>query len=274
MTAFPTLVYQHPALSLLIYSIVMLLIGSVLAMIIYRLPHMIDPSHFEAAQSFSQFNLFLPRSHCVYCKKIIPLYHNIPVLSYVFLRGHCHACQHPISWRYPLIEILTLILSWLALYLFGYQWTLLAALAFLWIGLCLTMIDLEHQILPDALNYILLWLGLLVNSQAIFCTLSAAVWGAVIAYLVLWIVIKLFYLLTGKIGMGHGDFKLFAALGAWFGWTALTPILLIACTLGIILGTLYLKLHKKNLQQPIPFGPYLCIAGMIYLCHPLSFAIQ
>jgi leader peptidase (prepilin peptidase)/N-methyltransferase len=255
----------YPITTTIIFSFLMLLVGSVLSMMVYRLPHMMEKSSLEATQIFAKFNLFLPRSHCTHCKKTIPIYHNIPLLSYLFLRGRCHACHKRIAWRYPFTEGLTMVLSLCALYVCGYQWLLVCVLLFLWICIVLTMIDFEHQILPDVLTYSLLWLGLLVNTHGYFCSLSAAVWGAVLAYLSLWTVIKLFYLLTGKIGMGYGDFKLFAALGAWFGGMALTPILLGACTLGILIGAPFLWLNKKNLQQPIPFGPYLCIAGAAYL---------
>ena len=268
MTFIQALIHAYPLLSILLYSLGVLLVGSVLSMLTYRLPIMLDQPH------TLRFNLFFPRSHCVHCKKIVPIYHNIPLLSYGLLHGHCHACHHPISWRYPCIEALTLLFSLGALYGFGWQWILIAVLPFLWICIALTMIDLEHQILPDTLTYSLLWLGLLVNTQAVFCPLSSAVWGTVIAYLSLWLLIKIFYLITGKIGMGYGDFKLLAAFGAWFGWTALTPILLVSCVLGIGIGSLYLWINHKNRHHPIPFGPYLCMAGTLYLFHPISFLIS
>ncbi len=259
--------HTYPIIWTILYSLFTLLVGSVLSMLVYRLPIMLDLAENQdlTLPLSSPFNLFLPRSHCVHCKKTIPMYHNIPLLSYLLLRGRCHHCQHAIAWRYPFIEASTLILSLLAAYLFGYNLILVAVLPFIWLCIALSMIDLEHQLLPDALNYSLLWVGLLVNTQAVFCSLPNAVWTAAIAYLSLWLIIKLFYLVTGKIGMGYGDFKLFAALGAWFGWTALTPILLLACTLGIIIGSFYLWHHKKSRHQPIPFGPYLCIAGLSYL---------
>ena len=264
MTSIQLFMHSYPTTFILLYSIGMLLIGSVLSMLIYRLPIMVNQAE-PSCSSTSRFNLFLPRSHCIRCKKIIPIYHNIPLLSYILLRGRCHACHCAISWRYPLVEALTLIFSLLALYFFGCQLLLVAVLPFIWPCIALAMIDLDHQILPDPLTYSLLWLGLLINSQGIFCTLSAAVWGAAIAYVSLWILIKVFYLITGKIGMGYGDFKLFAALGAWFGWSALTPILLLSCMLGIIFGSFYLWINKKNRNHPISFGPYLCIAGVVYL---------
>lgn len=264
MTAIDIFIHDYPILCIFVYGVGALLIGSVLTMLSYRLPMMMTQPHAK------RFNLFFPRSHCTHCKKMIPIYHNIPIVSYCLLRGHCHACREAISWRYPCTEAITLIVSLGALYVFGWHGVLAPVLLFLWIAIVLTLIDLEHQILPDVLTYCLLWLGLLVNSQNLFCPLSAAVWGAVIAYLSLWLLIKLFYLITGKIGMGNGDFKLLAALGAWFGWAALLPILLLSCTLGICIGSFYLWLNKKNRHHPIPFGPYLCIAGTVYLFHPIS----
>lgn len=256
MLSFITL---YPILVTILFALGALLVGSVLAMMSHRLPIMLTQP------SIKSFNFFLPRSHCVHCKKTIPFYHNIPLLSYLILRRRCSHCHRVISWRYPSIEACTLILSLLAVYLFGYHAILWVVLPFIWICIVLTVIDLEHRILPDVLTYSLLWLGLLINSQAVFCSLSTAVWGASIAYLSLWLIIQIYYLFTGKIGMGNGDFKLLAALGAWFGWTALIPILLLSCSLGIIIGSVYLWLHKKNRHHPIPFGPYLCIAGVVYL---------
>lgn len=267
MTLLQAFIHTYPIVSILLYSLAMLMIGSLLSMITYRLPLMLRQSELQDDSSDTSpvFNLFLPRSHCVHCKKVIPLHHNLPLLSYCVLRGRCHNCQHMIAWRYPGIEAVTLLLSLIALYHYDWQLLLVGVLVFLWLCICLTVIDLEHKILPDTLTYCLLWLGLLINTQNVFCSLSAAIWGAVAAYLSLWILIKLFYLATGKIGMGYGDFKLFAALGAWFGWIALTPILLLACVMGIIFGSLYLWFNKKSHQHPIPFGPYLCIAGVLYL---------
>lgn len=266
MNNFRAFIHAYPTVCIVFYSVFVLLIGSLLSMLTYRLPLILKQiEREEDNDTFPVFNLFLPRSHCVHCKKIIPLYHNLPLLSYCVLRGRCHTCQHVIPWRYPIIEASTLILSLLAWYYFDWQLILLPVLLFLWLCISLTVIDLEHQVLPDVLTYCLLWLGLLVNTQNIFCPLHTAVLGTVIAYLSLWVLIKLFYLATGKIGMGYGDFKLFSALGAWFGWMALTPILLMACVMGIILGSLYLWINKKTRQHPIPFGPYLCIAGILYL---------
>ncbi len=260
-----TFIHLYPISWIIIFSCYALLVGSVLSMVIYRVPMMLEHEEGRQTKTHAIFNLFLPRSHCTQCKKTIPFRHNIPLLSYLLLRGRCHYCQHPISWRYPTVEFLTLILSLGALYKFGFQIELIWVLPFIWLTICLGFIDLEHQLLPDSLTLSLLWLGLLANSQSVFCPLPVAVWSAAGAYVSLWLLIKLFYLCTGKIGMGHGDFKLFAALGAWFGWAALTTILLMACALGTVIGLSYLKWTHQDRNTPIPFGPYLCIAGMFYV---------
>lgn len=260
-----TAIHLYPISCVIIFSCFALLMGSVLSMAIYRIPKMLEQEAGPEVGTRAIFNLFLPRSHCTHCKKTIPFRHNIPLLSYLLLRGQCHNCQYPISWRYPTVEFLTLILSLGALYTFGFQFDLIWVLPFIWLTICLGFIDLEHQLLPDNLTLSLLWLGLLANTQSVFCPLPVAVWSAAGAYVSLWLLIKLFYACTGKIGMGHGDFKLFAAFGAWFGWTALTTILLIACVLGTIIGLSYLKWTRQDRNTPIPFGPYLCIAGLFYL---------
>lgn len=264
--------HLYPITSMLIFSCYALMMGSVLSMMIYRIPIIIQQEYLNVhLDSYDRptFNLFLPRSHCTHCKKTIPFWHNIPLFSYLFLRGHCHFCQKRIAWRYPVIEILTLFLSLAAMHTFGVHLMLIWALIFIFLTLCLAFIDLEHQILPDNLTFILLWIGLLINTQTVFCTLPNAVWSAAGAYISLWLFIKLFYWITGKIGMGHGDFKLFAAFGAWFGWTALPTILLIACSFGAILGLCYLKWTHQDRNTPIPFGPYLCLGGLAYLFLPM-----
>lgn len=239
-------------------GIVGLLIGSFLNVIIYRLPLMMNEEH-------STLNLAFPRSFCPCCKKKIPGWYNIPLLSYFILGGKCHACRKPIAYQYPAVESLSLLGSLFAAYHFGWTPHLVAALFFIWILICLTLIDLQHQLLPDQLTLSLLWLGLICNALYPFVSLENAVLSTAIAYLSLWSFIKIFYCLTGKIGMGHGDFKLFAAFGAWFGWTQLPLIMMMACTSGAIAGLIYLKIKKKHKDTPIPFGPFLCCAGLISL---------
>lgn len=196
---------------------------------------------------------------------MISAWQNIPLLSYLFLRGRCGQCQQPIPLRYPFVEVLCMSLSLFAGFIFGFNITLLFALLFIWLTIGMCFIDLQHQLLPDTLSLSLLWLGLIANTQSLFTTLPVGVLSAVGAYLSLWLFIKLFYLCTGKIGMGNGDFKLFAALGAWFGWTQLPIILIISSLSGAIAGLIYLKATGKPRGTPIPFGPFLCVAGLASL---------
>lgn len=253
-----------------------LVVGSFLNVVIYRLPIMLSiEERFLAYEVlkispgvscwFDRFNLFLPRSHCAFCKNTISNVWNIPLVSFLILRGRCKYCKHRISWIYPVVESLSLILSILACYSFGFGFSLLFILPFIWLLICLSLIDVKVQLLPDGLTYSLLWLGLLANNYAIFTSLSDAVIAVICGYLSLWIFIKIYYLLTGKVGMGSGDFKLFAALGAWFGLSSLTFILILSASLGIICGYGYLLFSNKSKDTPIPFGPFLCIAACIYL---------
>lgn len=252
-----------------------LAIGSLLNVVIYRLPIMLKQQwQEEYADLFNlpapnvllkNINLFTPRSFCTQCKNTIPFWANIPVLSFIFLGGRCHYCKTKISWRYPSIEVLSMGLSLLALYHFGIGFKFIFALFFIWISICLFFIDLDHQILPDTLTLSLLWLGLFANVYGLYCPIETAVISAMLGYLSLWLFIKLFYLLTGKIGMGHGDFKLFAAYGAWFGWIELPFIILSASILGAIIGLIYLKSTQQDRQTPIPFGPFLCFTGLVAL---------
>lgn len=250
-----------------------LMVGSLLNVVIYRLPLMLQAEWLKECQCLMNqeitntktLNLFLPRSFCPSCKNTVKAIHNIPVLSYLFLGGKCAYCRHPIPLRYPFIELLTFLLSILATWHFGLSLQLIFALLFIWLCIPMLVIDLDHQLLPDSLTLGLLWSGLLANTQSLFTTLPNAVLSAAGAYLFLWLFIKLFYLITGKIGMGNGDFKLFAAFGAWFGWTFLPLILLLASITGAIFGLIYLRMQRKTKETPIPFGPFLGVAGMIAL---------
>jgi leader peptidase (prepilin peptidase) / N-methyltransferase len=255
------------------FALFCLAIGSLLNVIIYRLPLMIQAECLAQCRILlhlpdeapKKINLFFPRSFCTSCNKKIPFWHNIPIVSYLLLRGRCSTCQDRIPLSYPLVEIICLLLSLDAAWFFGINVSLLFILLFIWLLICLCVIDIQHQLLPDCLTFSLLWLGLLANTQSLFTTLPDAVLSAVGAYLSLWLFIKLFYLVTGKIGMGHGDFKLFAALGAWFGWTQLPLIILISSLIGAVTGLIYLKSTHQTRETPIPFGPFLCIAGLIVL---------
>lgn len=260
-----------------VYTLIALLslaVGSLLNVIIYRLPIMMHAEwkqqccelmNLENKDEPCSINLFFPRSFCPHCKASVKSWQNIPILSYLYLQGRCCECKHPISIRYPLIELLTLVLSLFAGWHFGLTAQLPFVLVAIWILICLFFIDLDHQILPDSLCLSLLWIGLLANTQHLFTSLPNAVFSAAGAYLSLWLFIKLFYLITGKIGMGHGDFKLFAAFGAWFGWTLLPLVLLIASISGSIISIIYLRWKNKPRDTTIPFGPYLCVSGLICL---------
>ena len=252
-----------------------LLIGSFLNVVIYRLPKMMELDwrseckillgiEDQSPQSpTTRFNLAYPESHCPSCNAPIKPWQNIPILSYAILKGRCAHCGVGISLRYPIIELIAGLLAALAAQHFGFSWEALAAALFLWSLLAMTMIDVDHQLLPDQLTLPLMWLGLLLNSFGMFVPLHDAVWGAVAGYLSLWSVYHLFKLLTGKEGMGFGDFKLLAALGAWMGWQMLPVIILLSSLVGAVTGIVILTLQRKGRGTPIPFGPYLAGAGAI-----------
>ena len=233
-------------LTLAIIGLFGLLIGSFLNVVIIRLPRMLAHSWtvqcYEylkqplPAETKEPYNLVLPRSHCPKCNHMISAIDNIPVISFLFLKGRCRHCQTPISWRYPLIEITTALLSIVVAYRFAISWQTLAALILTWSLITLTVIDLQEQLLPDDITLPLLWLGLIVNSQSFFTSLESALFGAVAGYLFLWSIYWLFKLLTHKEGMGYGDFKLLAMLGAWLGWQVLPVIILLSSVVGVVVG--------------------------------------
>lgn len=257
-----------------------LLIGSFLNVVIYRVPKMMqrESDNYVAHESgkplphTEHFNLMLPRSACPQCGHRITALENIPVVSYLFLRGKCSGCKTPISARYPIIELLTGILSAFLIWRFGSGLAGLATLLFAYLLIAMTFIDADTQLLPDDLTLSLLWAGLLVNLQSTFVPLSDAVIGAAAGYLALWSIYWLFKLVTGKEGMGYGDFKLLAALGAWLGWSMLPIILLLSSVVGAIVGIFLIAFHKRGRDNPIPFGPYLAAAGMIALLYGKSIA--
>lgn len=266
--------YQHAYLSYIFLSLVFLCIGSFLNVIIVRLPKIIYFEHERSCHSTLKIplNLELPSinivstpSHCIHCNVKIPFWHNIPVFSFLILRGRCANCSARISWLYPVVEILTMLSSLLAVYIFGDSWQVIYILLFIWIIICLSFIDIKTKLLPDCLTISLLWIGLLANINGLYASLPNAIYGAIAGYLSLWIIINLYYILTGKVGMGEGDFKLFAALGAWFGVLLLPKILIISCSLGIVFGFLYLLGLHKSKNTPIAFGPFLAISGMLFL---------
>ncbi len=255
-------------------TILGLLVGSFLNVLIYRLPIMMERDWRAQSREMLElpaepvgetFNLSLPHSRCPHCAHRIRPWENLPVLSYLMLGGKCSSCKAPISKRYPLVELACGLLSGYVAWHFGFGWPAAAMLVLSWGLLGMSMIDVDHQLLPDSLVLPLLWLGLIVNSFALFTTLEDALWGAVVGYLTLWSVYWLFKLITGKEGMGHGDFKLLAMLGAWGGWQILPLTILLSSLVGAILGLITLRLRKAESSTPIPFGPYLAIAGWIAL---------
>jgi leader peptidase (prepilin peptidase)/N-methyltransferase len=207
----------------------------------------------------------VPRSACPHCGHQITALENIPIVSWLALRGKCSACKAPISARYPLVEAVSGILSGLLIWHFGSGWAGLATLVFTYLLITMTLIDIDHKELPDDLTYPLLWLGLLINLDGSFVPLREAVIGAAAGYMVLWTVARLYELVRGQIGMGEGDFKLLAALGAWFGWKMLPAIIVLSSFVGAAAGITMILIGRTKKGQHIPFGPYLAGAGMIAL---------
>jgi leader peptidase (prepilin peptidase)/N-methyltransferase len=252
-----------------------LLFGSFLNVVIHRLPKMMqrESDNYVAAESGKQlphtdrYNLMVPRSACPHCKHQITALENIPVVSYLVLRGRCSNCKAPISPRYPAVEALTGALSAVMIWHFGSGWAGLSPLLFLYALIAMTFIDFDTQLLPDDLTYPLLWAGLIMNINGTFVPLRDAVIGAAAGYLVLWSIYWLFKLATGKEGMGYGDFKLLAALGAWMGWTMLPTIILLSSVVGAVVGIALIVFAKHGRNNPIPFGPYLAAAGLVAMLY-------
>lgn len=252
-----------------------LLVGSFLNVVIHRIPKMMqrESDNYVAQESGKEpphtdrYNLMVPRSACPCCGHQITALENIPVISWLALRGKCRNCKAPISARYPAVELLTGMLAGVLVWTFGSGLAGLATLLFLFLLIAMTFIDIDTQLLPDDLTYPLLWAGLLVNINGTFVPLQDAVIGAAAGYLVLWSVYWLFKLVTGKEGMGYGDFKLLAALGAWLGWAMLPTIILLSSVVGAIVGISLIVFAKRGRDKPIPFGPYLAAAGLIALLY-------
>jgi leader peptidase (prepilin peptidase)/N-methyltransferase len=258
---------------LLVSGLLGLIIGSFLNVVIYRLPLMMQREwESECREMLGQeplekqsepFNLNRPRSCCPHCGHAITAIENIPVLSYLFLRGRCSGCQAKISPRYPLVEAATALLSLIVAAHFGFGWQAAAAILLTWVLITLSLIDFDVQLLPDNITLPLLWFGLLLNLNGLFADLQSAVIGAVAGYLALWGVYQLFKLLTGKEGMGYGDFKLLALFGAWLGWQYLPQIILISALVGAVIGISLILILGRDRNIPIPFGPYLAVAGWV-----------
>jgi leader peptidase (prepilin peptidase) / N-methyltransferase len=273
------LLQAHAPFALALAGVVGLLIGSFLNVVVHRLPKMLEREwavqcaelHGQPPPQFTpaRYTLVLPRSACPACGAAIRPWHNIPVLSWLLLRGRCADCGTGISPRYPIVEAATGVFSLLVIWQFGATAEGLAALAFTWTLLGASLIDYDTTLLPDSLTLPLLWAGLLIaltdGGQGLFTDLPSAVAGAAAGYLVLWSIYWLFKLLTGKEGMGYGDFKLLAALGAWLGWQMLPQVILLSAVVGAAIGIVLMLLRGKDRDMAIPFGPYLAAAGWIAL---------
>jgi leader peptidase (prepilin peptidase)/N-methyltransferase len=283
-----------PAAWVAVVFIFSLLVGSFLNVVIHRVPVMLEREWRAQAEEIlrekdedvglkpdlqrdrqvdpgPRYNLVVPRSACPKCGAMITAAQNIPVLSYLWLKGKCASCGVRISMRYPLVELGTAILSALVAWKFGFVWYTAAALLLTWMLIALSGIDIDHQLLPDNMTLSLVWLGLLLSLAPMVPSIGlpvdprSSIIGALAGYLSLWSIYHAFRLLTGKEGMGYGDFKLFAALGAWLGWQKLLPIILLAAFTGAVIGILMIVLRGRDRNVPIPFGPYLAAAGWIAL---------
>lgn len=262
---------DNPTALYIAVGLLSLCIGSFLNVVIYRTPKMMEQEWRQDCHMFlhpeqaiideSKLTLSKPASTCPKCSTEIRWYQNIPVISWLVLRGKCGSCQNPISIRYPLIELLTALASLVIVSVFGPTLQMLFGLLLTWILIALTFIDFDTQLLPDRYTLTLAALGLGINSYAIYISPTFAIWGYIIGFLCLWIVYYLFKIITGKEGMGYGDFKLLAALGAWMGPLMLPLIVLLSSLVGAIIGIILLKIRKEN--QPFAFGPYIAIAGWI-----------
>jgi len=252
-----------------------LCVGSFLNVVIHRLPKMLERQwRAECAElgetdapAEERFDLVLPRSRCPSCSHVITAMENIPLVSYVVLRGRCSACKARISPRYPFVETLTGVLSGYIAWRFGFSAAALGALLFCWAMVALAFIDLDTFYLPDNITLLLLWTGLVFNLSGVFTDLQSAVIGAASGYLVLWSVFWLYKIATGKEGMGYGDFKLLAAIGAWLGWKMLPMVILLSSFVGAAVGIALIVFTRHKREMPIPFGPYLAVAGLIALFH-------
>lgn len=267
---------QTPAAYVAAVFLLGLLVGSFLNVVILRLPRMLEAEWQAQCRELlgdattggapaERFNLWWPPSRCPDCGHRIHAWENIPVLSYLLLRGRCRSCGSRISVRYPIIEFLTACLSAYVAWHFGFAGEALAALVLTWALIALSVIDLDHQILPDNITLPLLWLGLLLSLTGLFTNPQASIIGATAGYLSLWGVYHAFRLLTGKEGMGYGDFKLLATLGAWLGWQALPVVILLSSLVGAVVGIAMILALGRDRNIPIPFGPYLAAAGWLAL---------
>ena len=273
MTALIELLQSVPVFFVVLCGIAGLLVGSFLNVVIHRLPKMLEREwHAQCAElngnepeNVPPYNLFMPHSACPHCGHKISALENIPVISYLLLRGKCKDCSAHISARYPIVETVSGLLSAYVAWHFDFGLAALAALLFVWMLLALICIDLDTQLLPDDITLPLLWLGLLFNLSGTFIDINSAVIGAITGYLALWSIYWLFKLVTGKEGMGYGDFKLLAAIGAWVGWQMLPLVIMLSSVVGAVVGITLIIAARLGRNVPIPFGPYLAGGGVIAL---------
>lgn len=277
MNELSTLIAGSISYQVIVLCTLGLLIGSFLNVVILRYPIMMYrewkqecegmddalPDHPAIKDLSKPFNLVTPASHCPKCNAPVKAWQNIPIISFLLLRGRCSQCKTSIGIRYPLVELVTAVMTAVLIVKFDWGWQLGAMVAFTWLLIAMSVIDIDHQILPDPMTLGLLWLGLLVNSQGLFTDLESAVYGAALGYGVLWAFFWIFKLATGKDGMGYGDFKLLAALGAWLGFQSLLTIIILSSVVGAVVGIAGILILGRDRQLPIPFGPYLAMAGWI-----------
>ena len=278
------LLTESPLLFIGLAFVFALLIGSFLNVVIYRLPVMMERDRRAQCDEISaspagelpqgRFDLMVPRSRCPSCNHQITAMQNIPVISYLLLGGKCGNCKAPISRRYPAVELLTAVLTGVVAWRFGFGWEAAAAIALTWTLIAISVIDIDHQIIPDSISLPLIWSGLflslfhpLAGAEILFVDAKTAIAGGLAGYLSLWSIYHLFRLLTGKEGMGYGDFKLLAALGAWQGWQMLPLIILLSAIVGAVSGILMIVTKRHERSVPIPFGPYLAAAGWVAMLY-------
>lgn len=269
------LILENQTLFIICCALFGLMVGSFLNVVIYRLPVMLEREwKRESAEALSQsdadntddeaFNLVTPRSRCSKCQSPIHAWQNIPVISFLLLGGKCSNCKTAISWRYPLVELITAVLTAIvAWHFFPSSYAALAAIGLTWALIALTGIDYDTYLLPDNITLPLVWLGLIANYFGLITSFESAFWGAIAGYMSLWSIFWLFKLITGKEGMGYGDFKLLAALGAWLGWEMLPVIIILSSLVGAVVGIALMVFANHEKTKPIPFGPYLATAGWI-----------
>ena len=269
------LLLQYPFFLLFCVSLIGLVVGSFLNVVVYRLPLMMERDWQSNCREYLElpevekndvrFDLARPRSRCPHCGHSIRAWENIPLISYLLLRGRCSECKTPISLRYPLVELATALLSILVAWRFGFSWTTVTTLALTWALIALSLIDFDRKLLPDSIVLPFLWLGLILSLFDIYTDSHSSLIGAAAGYISLWSIFHLFKLITGKEGMGYGDFKLLALFGAWLGWQYLLQIVLLSSIVGAVVGIGLILFRGRDRNIPIPFGPYLATAGWISL---------